>query len=141
MKGKLTISRLSSNHTDMDNLIRIQLKDKTSGVEFLEINLSPEQFALALTGLGYQECEFSLGGLDVIGKRRQVKDEVVNAPDGLSLSKISEEEKADLLTPYCVDGWEVNNTRDLGNPHRRVGDGYRVTFIRFVDVEEDSGND
>lgn len=71
IKAELGISRNSNG------VITIRLVDDTSCVGFVEVSLTPEQFALAITGLMLSDIDVTCRGLDVVGKtvvreRRQV---------------------------------------------------------------------
>lgn len=131
MNGKITISRYSSNY-DMERPVRIRIEDGNSGINFIEIALTLEDFANAVTGMGYVECQFEVRGLDKIGKRREVKTEVVKTKS----YNVSKEEKLDLLKPFEVDGW-IGSLDDLGNYHNRKDDGYSVGFVRWVEDDKD----
>jgi hypothetical protein len=130
MKGKITISRWHSNQ-DGDGM-SIEVWDEVSGVSFLEVEMTPHDFALALTGLARQECTFELRGVQNIGKVREQKTVIIEVTGG-----VRENEKAALLAPFEVDGWK-GYAGDLGNSHHRVGNGYRVSFSRFVDLTPSS---
>ena len=62
IKAELGISRNSSG------VITIRLADDTSRVGFVEVSLTPEQFALAITGLMLSDIDVTCRGLDVVGK-------------------------------------------------------------------------
>lgn len=138
MKGKLTITRISSNQADDGDRIRIRVEDETSGIEFIEVRLTPEALGLALTGLAYQECSYEFFGLENVGKRREVKTEIVTVSgNGWQLT---DEEKRQALAPFEVDGW-TGNERDLSNHHKMAkGDSKRfyVTFSRFVEASDET---
>jgi hypothetical protein len=131
-KGNFRISR------DMrSNRIHIYLEDELSGVTFLAIEMSPEALGKALTNHYTNECEYTLQALGVIGKKEEIKHEIVTMPPG---SRYTDEEKAQAVKPFEVDGW-MAKTHVIGNHHYEVEGkrgSYRVVFIRFVEVEEDS---
>jgi hypothetical protein len=112
MRGKITISRPSSGN------VSIKIHDNNSGVDFLEVKMSLENFSEALFGLARVDCEFATKELDLIGTTREIK--VVNVPD-FGGDEIS-------LKPYLVDGWKY--VYGWGNHHYKTGDGYNVTFKR-----------
>lgn len=62
IKAELGISRNSSG------VITIRLADDASRVGFVEVSLTPEQFALAITGLMLSDVDVTCRGLDVVGK-------------------------------------------------------------------------
>lgn len=136
MKGKLTINRIEFSQEGP--VIRFQVTDVISGEEFIEVAISPYNFAMALTGHAYLDCDFNLHA-DYVGKRRELKRERIAHPEGKM--SFTDQERDQLLAPYCVDGWMANNPSDLGNYHNlsRLEPGFLVTFVRFVedsDVEQ-----
>ena len=62
IKAELGISRNSSG------VITIRLADEASRVGFVEVSVTPEQFALAITGLCLSDVDVTCRGLDVVGK-------------------------------------------------------------------------
>jgi len=56
-KGRVTISRVTSNVTN--EYIVIALRADGSPLPVAEIRITPEQFALAITGMGNTPCEWS----------------------------------------------------------------------------------
>ena len=62
IKAELGISRNSNG------VITIRLADEASRVGFVEVSLTPEQFALAITGLCLSDVDVTCRGLDVVGK-------------------------------------------------------------------------
>lgn len=57
MKGKITISRCHSNDPEHNNAICIHLENGDYD-RLIDIEMKPEEFTLALTGLACVECEF-----------------------------------------------------------------------------------
>jgi len=64
----ITISRPS--YHDGRKAIRITINDQASRIEFLDAEISMEDFAECLTGHGHQPIEIELRGMDVVGKTR-----------------------------------------------------------------------
>lgn len=126
IKGAVSIGRTSND------IVRISFDDKDAGVTFATAEMSAADFGMAVTGLSYADAEIEARGLDFVGTRREVKEEVVPCD-------WSPKDKAAVLAPYEIDGW-VARESDLGNGHRRTRDnaGYRVTFTRNVKKEESS---
>lgn len=136
-KGKITISRFSGTNT-----IQVQIEDRSSGVEFLRVELDAESLGLALTGLGNQECYFRTNGLDKIGKQRETKTEIVFVPTPKSYQEEDRRATAkEAIAMHEVDGW-IGYVPDAMNHHKsnRYKDGvaaeggqwYTVSFTRFV---------
>ena len=59
MKGFLTIGRMSSVNKMFHNKITIEVKDENFNT-VAEIKVDAEKIALAITGLGFQECEIEV---------------------------------------------------------------------------------
>ena len=131
MDGNLTIIR------DNNDGIRVRVNDVLSGTQFLDVCLTPDALALALTGLAYQPCQFELRPQQV-GKRREVKRERVFYTGQFQHGSPEEQQaKADALAPFEGDGWR-GDARDLGNPYRGNSvHGYLVTFTQFVAPREE----
>ena len=68
-KGKLTISRPS--YSDGSQKIAISVEDKDAVIGFLSLEISYEDFAAAITGMGMMPCEFEVRGLESVGKKRE----------------------------------------------------------------------
>ena len=130
MKVKATISihRFSGSSSG----ISITLRDEVSGCEFFRGEMNAEDFGNAVTGLSEQPIEGNLATANV-NKKREVKEEVVPYQNGYQSDQKEAKRKQEALAPFEVDGWRGRKD-DLGNQHRGTGNGYRVTFIRFVDI-------
>jgi hypothetical protein len=134
-KGKITIGQYN-NYRNEDNLsVHIEIEDEQSRTRFLDIHMTPLDFAHAILGNGFIDCMFELRASNV-GKTKETKTEQVYMQNGSW--KISEESKKNLIAPYEVDGW-IGHLNDLGNSHKIVSrdkDGayYGVNFVRFVDT-------
>jgi hypothetical protein len=129
MKGNFRISRDTQT-----NNIHIYLEDELSQVTFLVITATPEALGKAITGHFENKCEYTLQALDVIGKKQEVKHEIVTMPAG---SKYTDEEIAQAVKPFEIDGW-MARTHVIGNHHYEVKGqrgAYQVAFIRFVKAE------
>lgn len=132
--GRLTISRITGGSKDQ---ISIKVSDKSSGTEFIEVRIPPEEFALALTGLGYQTCEFFLRGIDRVGLTHESKYEIITIP-GLAFTSddlLSDRVIHSAVSPYEVDGWEADLSQ-IGNHHYRTPEGWKVAFHRYVANED-----
>lgn len=101
----------------------------------IEVNISLEEFAAALTGLAGQACDFTIYDAPV-GKKREVKNVVVKRPGFGQSSDRSGERMAmarRAAVEYLVDGWDVDRPDDLFNHHHWVGmDDVSVTRVRYV---------
>lgn len=131
-QGSITIGRVTSTHGDP--YIQVSVQDETSRHHFIELTMSMEAFAMALTGMGAQPLTFDLRGVDYVGKRREIKDELVPRPPSVERTRQSEA-AAIVLAPFETDGW-VGRADDLWNHHKAVGCQQRVLFTRYVDNKE-----
>ena len=133
MKGKISLGRYN-NANDIPLQIHIRLEDDLSGVEFLSIEMSLENLANLITGMGYLDCEFQLRGLDKVGLTREHKIEIIELPDDFrSYEKDVEEKITNILQYYEVDGW-IGRRSDVTNGHNRAKgkNAQSVSFTRRV---------
>ena len=129
LRGKLTITTPSSSNRP-NSWVSITVEDESSHCQFLEIEVSYEELAKALTGRGYRPCEFKFNEDAPIGKTVEVKKELVHYEG--SSSKKDEALRQKAVEPFEVDGWACNPD-DLLNHHNHRGDkNYAVTFRRYV---------
>lgn len=130
MKGTISVLRYSSTST-----MKIELRDESSGVLFLEVELTAEDLMLAVSGRSEMDCQFELRYLETVGKLREHKEEVVPIPTmGVP---VTDKSIARALETFEVDGWKARR-EDAKNHHRLVEykakySLYRVSFTRFVD--------
>jgi len=131
LKGNVTISRATSNVEN--DYIRIVVRDEESGTQFVTVEVSLAEFAQAITGLGAVPCQLDVRGLHNVGKRREVKREVlpalVNAREADALARAEA-----AIAPLEVDGWRGEAGDYLLLSRRKQGD-VTVVFTRFVDME------
>jgi hypothetical protein len=127
--GEISFSR--NNHNEMHFHI-----DDANGSRIVDVYMTPEQFGLMISGLSNQECKFALTNLNVVGKKREIKTELVPYSD----YRNNEEEMRKALAPFEIDGWKAIKGQ-LGNHHYRlfVDDTqvYSVNFVRFIDIKEE----
>lgn len=136
-KGNVTISRVN---TGDGQYMEIRIADSSSRTEFVTAKLSMENFAKAIVGLAHTECEIETQRLDLVGKKREHKTEMVacNGWELKSEKKTLFNAQCDvILAPYEVDGW-IGSRYDMGNSKNYIGDDYvKVSFVRYVDAEQD----
>lgn len=100
MKAKVTISRAS------DHLVRISIRDESSGIYFAEAALTVEAFGYAITGLAEQEAELTVRGLQWVGKQRITENRTIECP----LDTYKREELARWLEANAQeDGWMIDS--------------------------------
>jgi hypothetical protein len=125
MNGKITISRTTSNREP--DFIRLRIEDDSSGVNFLDIRMSLENFAKVITGFGYIDCEFELYAQNV-GMTSESKTEIVPLKDKYFAT---DEQRQEALKPFEIDGWKARQS-DIKNHHNYSNEGIKVVFTRFV---------
>lgn len=91
----VSISRNSNNE------ITLSFSDNASHGRFLEVRMTPEQFAMAITGLGGIEVDAIVRGLDVVGKDKITERRSIECP-------FSEYSKEALV------GWLIENGQEEG---------------------------
>lgn len=137
-KGRISIGRVHCG--DQPDYMRIELTDEDSQIQCIEIKLSLQQFAEALTGRGHVECTFETRGLDLLGSVAEHKEELVPIPsyDYQRSKSARSSALARALKPYETDGWRARR-EDAENHHRFVKmdkDGkrhiQRISFDRWV---------
>jgi hypothetical protein len=128
MNGTLTISKGS------DDTIRIELTDSLSRTRCASIKMDPTEFANVIFGLAERPCTFELRS-DKVGLRRETKTENVSyVPMWPEVHNNAAAQAA--IAEFEKDGWK-GNLSDALNHHKRGPDGsYRVTFERWVPVED-----
>lgn len=133
LKGKISIGRYTSNKAP--DICWITISDEVSGTQFLEIQLTPENLGLALTGLSSLDCQFDLRGSERVGKQREQKTEVVTIYPPKNAKVHQALREASKL--FLADGWlPMINDNSRYEPIEQVSErewSYRVTFVRWVD--------
>lgn len=116
--------------------ISIEVEDESSGLSMLRIKVPLADFAEALTGLAYQPCEYELRSNPAMwGLVREHKD--MRFPkNGLYAKDEVRAYLQECVKPHEVDGWKAQIGWAL-SPQQR-GDQYRVTFMRYVEAEENA---
>ena len=128
LKGSITITRSSRD------VICIRLEDDNSRIGFLELEMQPEDFAMALTGLGYQPIEFTVRGLENIGKFKVSERRTITCP-GKDLYDRSKLEKW-LEENAKEDGWNVLTYLGSQGSIRSVPEGQELNYHVYKYVEE-----
>lgn len=131
LEAKITISSVRGSKIEF---ISISVKDVSSGLSIIEINMTHEELGKALTGLAACPCLIKyVNTSDNVGKKVETKNEIVQGIDNRVYDK--EEFKKmfkEIVLPYEVDGWKADVENSF-NHHRRNGDGgYSVTFRRYI---------
>ena len=97
IKGQLTI------RCNKDGVV-IELTDNDAAVEFVEVKVSPENFAAALGRLAFVECSVTVRNLDAVGKVQEYKPFVFALPKETEF-RDKEEVAKKLAVELCPEGW------------------------------------
>jgi hypothetical protein len=134
LNGSISISCPQGGDSDY---ISIQLEDISSSTRFCEVRIKYAEFTQALTGRGYMPMAFELRASKV-GLIREHKRELVEFR--YKNWDKREEEAAQALIPFEVDGWKGSISDMLNYCHRNVNkdgiDYQEVTFTRYVEEGE-----
>jgi len=85
--------------------ITIKLDDHNASTRFAEIEMTPEQFAQALSGLYYTKCNIEIHHLNRIGKTMLHKEFKFKLPKGLNyFDQDIQAEK--IVKKICPKGWK-----------------------------------
>jgi len=104
LKGKITISRPC--YGDGTKLILISVHDELSGISFLEVEIGYSNFAEALTGIGYVDCELVTRNLGNVGKRVERKKIEFELPEKYRYANIETIKK--IAKKHIPEGWKSN---------------------------------
>lgn len=115
----------------------IEVQDGKSGVEFLSLRLSLEDFARTLSGQ-HVDCEFELRPENV-GRICETRIVHVFVPDNWTNTEGRRERAKQCVDVFNADGW-VGRVSDAMNHHhlierRNNGSVYAVMYTRFVNEE------
>lgn len=143
LKGRLSISAIH-NHDQ----VRLTVQDALSRTQFVEVRMTYEALARALTGQGFLQVEFEFRPA-LVGLKREHKTEVVKVM-GNSYDADNDQQIEAAFAPYEVDGWR-GRRQDAKNHHNWRGHSRQgepnwtlvsVAFERYVQpAEGDQGDD
>jgi hypothetical protein len=118
---------------------RIEVEDESSGIQFLKINLSAEQFMACLGRLANVECEINTYGFDLVGKNQETANHEFKIPAELYDRRYKEPDyfsKAaqELAQSQLTDGWIADSYfGSQGSFFKKDGEQWaRVTIRRWV---------
>ena len=133
LPGKITIGRVHGGEKDY---VSITIVDANSILQLAEVEMDFAEFGEAITGMGRVGCTIFFNDSQNIGKKHEVKTQIVRIPISFSVSSQKKEAIGIVLQKYEVDGWVADIDSAL-NHHNWRGelDGMRnveVTFRRWV---------
>lgn len=139
MKGRISISKVHvcGMHSTEEDYVKIELKDKSSSIEFITVDISLKDFTEALFGLSGVPIEFELRGTENIGKKLETRTLQVFIPNHDSTNTDEKERVIDsAVKKFETEGWHGRKS-DCRNFHNRIksnefGEVYNVYFWRWV---------
>ena len=132
-EAKISITRKNSNSED-DN-IRIVVYDVDADIEFLELEIDPREFSLALTGLSMVRCLMETMGLNNVGKTIERDTITFKMPEcSYKDRKEIAYKAAQEAAPY---GWYVSNYFGSKDSFfTKDGEAYgRTSITRWVEKD------
>lgn len=135
LKGHISISRTTSSHED--DFINLELTDQSSRTRFVSGRIDMKDFAKLITGMGGIEIDLEVGGLDLLGKKHEVKSEDIAIgpyPTGSDFKTFM----LPLVAPHEVNGWKASayDIKHMNDHHLSDLPGgkytYTVNFHRYV---------
>ena len=130
MKGSITIT--SPTFGDGKEVISIQVKDETSRIRFLEVEIGYSDFTECLLGRSEIKCELKTRGLHNIGKNKETDKIEFKMPDGKGYNKDAAIKEAKKATPK---GWECSVYFGSKNSFFTINNEYwaQTGIYRWVD--------
>jgi hypothetical protein len=113
------------------------LGDDNSGVNFVRIYMTLDDFAKAITGAASMPCEITVRALDKVGKYRLSKKVFIPVVPDYSQRDDREFLKG-LVSSYETDGW-IASLSDFNNRQNISKEGCTIRFLKYV--EEPPGED
>ena len=133
LKGTLSISKSSLG------TISVTIEDTTSGISFARIELSPAQFAEAITGLHDCPGELEIRGLQYVGKKKEVEHSHLHIKtfvlNRLGISGYNSEQLENYLEENAQrEGWLLNSSLRSRSSVINDDDGVTLHFsyTRYV---------
>lgn len=127
IQGEMHIGRTSHG------MIHIEIKDETSGVKFLNMEIALEQFAMLITGAVQSHLPMAVKGLGIVGKQkiREVR-QIVCPLDSYHKPKL----EAWLIENAQEDGWILNHQLGSQSSVKSVGNESILSYSvhKYVDT-------
>jgi len=127
LKGNITISRNSHDE------INISITDDKSLIEFVEFTMDLESFAKAITGQGLMSGEFSVRGLDKVGKKIEQKPLIFTVPDAWNAKQWAKEN----AHKFAEEGWAASDYFGSQTSIKHEGETVIAIGRQFRYVEEE----
>jgi hypothetical protein len=131
MKSIKSVSSITMSRCNQ-GMVRIQIEDQHSGDRILEINMTPNELGLLVTGLSGIKGEMDYFPEAVIGKRRKIIRETC---DKVSADKDAQVQAVqdDFLSKYNTDTYSIqSNGIGTQQPHK-----YHQYVVKYYEDVED----
>ena len=124
----------------LDNTITIRVQDEDSRTHFLELSLTLENFALAITGLYGVDCTAEVKHLERVGKVQEMDTLEFEMPQSSRFADGIKKIAVELAKEHCPEGWIADEGFNSQNSFfRRDDKDYaRTTIRRWVEKETEA---
>ena len=130
MKAQVTICRSSREE------IHIEIMERESRIQFVDLRMTCDAFAKAITGLGAQEATLEVRGLEHVGKKRVREGREIVCPlDTYDKGVLG----AWLRENAKEDGWEIDDYLSSQKSITRVEGKtlLRYSVEKFIDPPQE----
>jgi len=122
---------------DRDNRTTIEIYDGDACIRFVQVTMTNDQVASALSRLGHTPCIVEVRGLDCVGKKREHKSFEFEIPFGEPWHEGYVDRVCEAVKEKCPQGWEPDlsfSSQDsfFDKDGKRWA---RTTIRRWVDQE------
>lgn len=150
LEGTIRFARIQSNRED--DYIQIEIDDEKSGIAFISVKMSMEQFGKVVAGVSNNKVKMEVRGLDNIGKRHERKPGRFIIPkvayDRIDAANRSRGTLQEALGEWLQenakeDGWKISTYLGSRNSIEPAGDSWldgdkalNFHYYRYVDDNE-----
>lgn len=151
LQGSIRFGAVSD--TRGDGYVSIELEDNNSGIQFLEIKLSHEEFGRLVGTNGSVDCKYTVRGAENIGKVYDHKKGTIKVPADVYrklTTSVKYDDQKEKLGQWLKqnakeEGWHISAY--LGSRGSIVGSGsdgepvtLNFTYFRYVDQKQNASN-
>jgi hypothetical protein len=132
INAKITISRNSND------IVRIAIKDTASLARFVEVEMTPHDFAMAITGLSEIPVTGTVRELHIVGQNKVSEPRTVVCP-------LTTYEKKEVLRAWVLEhcqepGWSLSVRLDTQGSVTNNADGTKTLRYSVYRYERDNGD-
>lgn len=129
---------LGRTHRNDGEMMHLEIRDTVSGIEFLDVQTSLEDFAKMITGLGHVEWTGEIRGLEYIGKTRVTEDREIVCP----LKTYDRERQEQWLVDNAQEpGWILNSylrSRASVTTNKNGQTVLHYSVVKYVELPKES---